>query len=172
MLLLFRLLIGTLIILYSQPSISSEPSALNKPSSSNKQDRPSLDLGSVLNDKGQPITIPSETQSHFNYSAPAIAASSQPNSTSATTPKAKARKAKPKNRKQQLASRNSVANDPGCRWLNSRMNSLERNLSGGVNSRNRHQQQELSIRQGEWQCMKCGAEGPELSDHASCQHKR
>ncbi|MGS0726971.1 hypothetical protein ACVBIO_03775 [Shewanella sp. 0m-8] len=178
MLLLSRLLIATLIILYSQTSYcselisSSKPTSRNKPNSHNEQDRPSLDLGSVLNDKGQPITVPSETQSHFNYSAPAIAASSPANAKNSKTNKTKTKKAKPQSRKQQLASRSKVANDPGCRWLNGRMNSLERNLSSGVNSRNRHYQQELSVRQGEWECMKCGAEGPDQSDHGNCQHKR
>ena len=164
MLLLPRLLLGALIIFYSQICLGSEA------------DSPPLALGSVLNDKGQPIHVPSKTQSHFNYSAPATTASSlSPQTKSPQTKpshKNQAKKPKPKNRKQRLASRSSVANDPGCRWLNNRMNNLDKYLSAGVNSRNRHYQQELDIRQKEWQCMKCGAEGPEQSDHASCQYKR
>ncbi|ABZ74767.1 conserved hypothetical protein [Shewanella halifaxensis HAW-EB4] len=158
MLLLLRLVIGMFVIFYSQSCFSSDP------------DTSSLVLGSVLNDKGQPIEIPSKPQSDFNYSPPTIEESKR-SSTQARVAK-KSPPKKDKSRKQQLASRNSVANDPGCRWLNGRMNSLERHLSAGVNSRNRHYQTELNIRQDEWQCMKCGAEGPKQSDHASCQYRR
>ncbi|WP_299802872.1 hypothetical protein [uncultured Shewanella sp.] len=169
MLLRTRLVIGLAIIFYNPLSFGAEP------------DEPTLALGSVLNDKGQPIRVPSETHSHFNYSAPATSASkasspqkqpSQKTSSKKSSSKSQARKSKPKSRKQRLASRSSVANDPSCRWLNGRMNNLDKHLSAGVNSRNRHYQQELDIRQQEWQCMKCGAEGPEQSDHASCQYKR
>ncbi len=163
MLLLPRLLLGALIIFYCQTSFATEA------------DSPALTLGSVLNDKGQPIHIPSKSQSHFNYSAPATTGSkpsTKNQSSKRKSPKIQNKKPKAKSRKQQLASRSNVANDPGCRWLNNRMNNLDRHLSAGINSRNRHYQQELDIRQQEWQCMKCGAEGPEQSDHASCQYKR
>lgn len=160
MLLLLRLILATLIIFYSPISYGTEPNS------------PTLTLGSVLNDKGQPLEIPNKPKSHFNYSPPPIESSSSPSPKIRRNQKSSPKKTKAKSRKQQLASRSSVANDPSCRWLNGRMNSLERNLNGELNSRNRHYQQELNIRQDEWECMKCGAEGPEQSDHAECQYKR
>ncbi|ABV89377.1 hypothetical protein [Shewanella pealeana] len=160
MLLRTRLVIGFSIIIHSQLGFGTQA------------DNPSLELGSVLNDKGQPIRVPSETHSDFNYSPPTIEGSSPASTQINKSKKKPSKQAKAKSRKQQLASRSSVANNPSCRWLNSRMNSLEKHLSAGVNSRNRHYQQELDIRQQEWQCMKCGAEGPEQSDHASCQYRR
>ncbi|GIU25623.1 hypothetical protein L2719_10235 [Shewanella schlegeliana] len=160
MLLLSRLTLVTLIIVYSPLSFGNDP------------DSATLALGSVLNDKGQPIELPDKPKSDFNYSPPPIEDSKRSSTQSRVTKKSSSKKAKAKSRKQRLASRSSVANDPGCRWLNSRMNSLDRHLSSGVNSRNRHYQTELKIRQGEWECMKCGAEGPEQSDHATCQYRR
>lgn len=160
MLLLSRLILVTLIIVYSQLSYSHDP------------DSPTLELGSALNDKGQPLELPDQPKSSLNYSPPPIEDSKQSSTQSRVTKDSPHKKAKPKSRKQQLVSRSSVANDPGCRWLNARMNSLERQISSGVNSRNRHYQQELKIRQDEWECMKCGAEGPAQSDHAACQYRR
>lgn len=129
----------------------------------------SLPLGSILNDKGQPITPSNKTHTDLRFSNPVIKKSSTQKPTNKKTTN---QKTKAKSRKQQLASRDSVANNPSCRWLNTRMTSLERNLDSGVNSRNQHYQQELDMRQDEWQCMKCGAEGPEQADHAVCQYRR
>ncbi|WOT05373.1 hypothetical protein [Shewanella youngdeokensis] len=132
-----------------------------------------LPLGVVLDDKGQPIAIPTQANGALNYTPPAIKTNTQPRKASYSKPTNKPiKKAKPKSRKQQLASRQTIANDPGCRWLNSRMSALEKHLRLGVNHRNQHQQQELNIRQSEWQCLKCGAEGPAPSDHNRCQHRR
>lgn len=128
-----------------------------------------LTLGTVLDDQGNPITLPNtKVNNNLRYTIPSPKKSVK----SSTKRKLSSKKVVKQSRKKQLASRNSVANDPGCRWLNSRMSSLEQYAGAGVNVRNRHYQQELSIRQQEWQCMKCGAEGPSQGDHALCQYRR
>jgi hypothetical protein len=75
-------------------------------------------------------------------------------------------------RKQQLASRRHVANDVSCRWLDSRMDHLEGQLTPGGAQGLGHHAAELKIRQKEWQCLKCGVEGPSVEDRSRCQHKR
>ncbi|MCE9686159.1 hypothetical protein LZP73_08000 [Shewanella sp. AS16] len=75
-------------------------------------------------------------------------------------------------RKQTLASRAHVANDPGCRWLDNRMDQLEAQLRVKNNSFVQGYRRELTTRRREWQCLKCGAEGPSQADHSHCQHKR
>ncbi|QYK05170.1 hypothetical protein [Shewanella zhangzhouensis] len=66
--------------------------------------------------------------------------------------------------------RGKVANDPNCRWLDSRISQLEDLLasSGGGT----HHQDELKARMGEWRCLKCGGDGPKQGDHSRCQYRR
>ncbi len=132
-------------------------------------DSPVLPLGVVLDDQGQPLTIPTQDKTALSYSSIPPASNSKSKKKPPSKPKAKN---KSNSRKQQLSSRKSIANDAGCRWLNGRMKQLEKQLTAGVNHRNRHQQQELSVRQDEWECLKCGVEGPNPSDHHSCQYRR
>lgn len=133
------------------------------------RDSSTLPLGTVLDDKGQPLTIPTQNKTALSYSATPPASNSHSKKTPQSKPKSNYKKI---SRKQQLASRKNVANDAGCRWLNGRMKQLEKQLRVGVNHRNQHQQQELSVRQDEWECLKCGVEGPHPSDHHSCQYRR
>ena len=133
------------------------------------RDSSTLPLGTVLDDKGQPLTIPTQNKTALSYSATPPASNSHSKKTPQSKPKSNYKKI---SRKQQLASRKNVANDAGCRWLNGRMKQLEKQLRVGVNHRNQHQQQELSVRQDEWECLKCGVEGPHPSDHHNCQYRR
>lgn len=133
------------------------------------RDSSTLPLGTVLDDKGHPLTIPTQNKTALSYSATPPASNSHSKKTPQSKPKSNYKKI---SRKQQLASRKNVANDAGCRWLNGRMKQLEKQLRVGVNHRNQHQQQELSVRQDEWECLKCGVEGPNPSDHHSCQYRR
>lgn len=126
-----------------------------------------LPLGSILDDKGRPLSHSNKPHTDLQFSSPKTT-----RYRSSTQLKSNSKKLKAKSRKQQLASRSSVANNPSCRWLHNRMTSLERQLQQGVNVRNLHYQQELTARQGEWECMKCGAEGPAQADHANCQYRR
>ncbi|QQX80472.1 hypothetical protein JK628_00900 [Shewanella sp. KX20019] len=128
-----------------------------------------LPLGVVLDDQGQPLTIPTQPKTALSYTPIKPSKTSKTHKPLPSKPKAKAKKI---SRKQQLANRKTVANDAGCRWLNSRMNLLEKNLNLGVNHRNMHHQQELNVRQEEWECLKCGMEGPDQADHHSCQYRR
>ncbi|MCL1056492.1 hypothetical protein L2729_00615 [Shewanella gelidimarina] len=132
-------------------------------------DSPPLPLGAVLDDKGQPLLIPTQPKTALSYTP--VKQTKTTRVSQPSKPKSKA-KTKKVSRKQQLASRKKVANDAGCRWLHSRMTLLEKNVSLGINHRNMHLQQELNARQDEWECLKCGIEGPNQSDHHSCQYRR
>lgn len=133
-------------------------------------DSPSLPLGVVLDDKGQPLLIPEKPKAALSYTP--IQQTKTPVALPSNNKTKTKTKTKKTSRKQQLASRQKVANDAGCRWLNSRMTLLEKNVSLDINHRNIHLQQELNARQNEWECLKCGTEGPNLSDHNSCQYRR
>ncbi|ACA84423.1 hypothetical protein [Shewanella woodyi] len=132
-----------------------------------------LPLGSVLDSQGNPIQLPSKQESALEI--PSIKPTKEYQSTPAKSRKrSQSRSKKSKlSRKQQLASRTSVANDPGCRWLDARMDHLERKLNDKGNSNaNSYHKKELSIREQEWKCLKCGAEGPKQTDHDHCQYRR
>lgn len=72
-------------------------------------------------------------------------------------------------RHQQLKSRDFIANDPSCRWLDKRLDLLENQLMSGMNARYGYQQKEYTARHKAWVCLKCGAEGPSVRDYAQCQ---
>ncbi|MCL1091846.1 hypothetical protein L2744_19995 [Shewanella profunda] len=145
----------------SEPTLGS----LSQP----KQNQP-LPLGTLLDSDGKPINIPNQPQSAFEYSAPTVTSTEiQKNQTTKPT---KTSKSKKLTRKQQLASRVQVANDPNCRWLDKRMDQLEALSSGKQNKPAQYQIDELSARQKEWQCLKCGAEGPDQNDYSRCQYRR
>ena len=136
-------------------------------------DAPPLGIGVALDSEGKPIAIPT-TRSALEYHPPEIHTSKKTKSKkSKPTKRAKKKSAKTLSRKQKLASRTNVANDPGCRWLDKRMDKLEQSLSyaGNQTSYGFHRD-ELKIRHREWLCMKCGAEGPNQKDHDSCQYRR
>lgn len=133
-----------------------------------------LPLGTLRDSNGQPIAIPSEPQSAFEYSAPTItpAEASKTQATKATKKTTKPAKTKKLTRKQQLASREQVANNPNCRWLDQRMSQLEAQMRSKQDNTSQYHADELSARQQEWQCLKCGAEGPNRDDHSRCQYRR
>ncbi|ABN59657.1 hypothetical protein [Shewanella baltica] len=133
-----------------------------------------LPLGTLLDSEGKPINLPDQEQSSFEYSAPTLTPAEPSKATKSTkdTQSTKATKSKKLSRKQQLASREHVANDPNCRWLDKRMDQLEAQLGGKQDNAATHQADELSARQKEWQCLKCGAEGPAQNDHSNCQYRR
>lgn len=134
----------------------------------------SLPLGTVLDSHGNPIPLPSQQKSALEI--PSIKPSKTDKSTQHTLPHNTSRtqsQKKPLSAKQQLASRAYVANDPSCRWLDTRMDQLEKKLTyeGNSGSKSYHQK-ELSTREREWKCMKCGTKGPNQADRDKCQHKR
>ncbi len=130
-----------------------------------------LTTGIALDSDGLPITLPSTNKHALNYHS--TISQKQQKSPAKTTNKKRKKKSKKLTRKQQLASRNHVANDPSCRWIDRRMDQLELGLSyAGNNTGYGYHSRELKIRQNEWKCMKCGAEGPSQSDHDSCQYRR
>ncbi|MGI2131324.1 hypothetical protein ACRN93_08410 [Shewanella baltica] len=133
-----------------------------------------LPLGTLLDSEGKPINLPDQEQSSFEYSAPTLTPTEPSKTTKSTnaTQSTKTTKSKKLSRKQQLASREHVANDPNCRWLDKRMDQLEAQLGGKQDNAASHQADELSARQKEWQCLKCGAEGPAQNDHSNCQYRR
>ncbi|MEI6859811.1 MAG: hypothetical protein V5788_08545 [Shewanella sp.] len=133
-------------------------------------DAPPLDIGIALDSEGKPISIPT-VQSALEYHTPPAYQTNK--NISKHTPRPKKKSATILSKKQRLISRVNVANDPSCRWLDSRINKLEKNLShaGNQNSYGFHRN-ELKIRHKEWQCMQCGAEGPNQTQRDICQHRR
>lgn len=134
----------------------------------------SLPLGTVLDSQGNSIPLPSQQKSALEI--PSIKPSKSSKTTQYKIPKKNSRtkpKKRPLSAKQQLASRASVANDPSCRWLDTRMDQLEKKLTyeGNSGAKSYHKK-ELTVREREWKCMKCGTEGPNQADRDKCQQKR
>ncbi|MCG9697940.1 hypothetical protein [Shewanella sp. Isolate11] len=127
---------------------------------------------SALDSDGKPLHIPKQAQSAIHYQASEAATIAISLKDSEPPRRKHKSKSKPLSRKQQLASRLHVANDPSCRWLNKRMQQLEHKIKQQTKPNYGFHSDELSIRKQEWICMKCGAEGPQVNDHASCQHRR
>ena len=129
-----------------------------------------LPADGALDSEGKPLAIPKSPSSALNYSASPTPAKQRREKRSTNKPKSK--RTKPLSRKQQLASRQHVADDPSCRWLDKRMSHLENSLKRQAKHQYGYQDKELRARQSEWVCMKCGAEGPSQSDHHRCQYRR
>ena len=160
--------IGLLLIL-----LVNSPCQANDSTLLTNADAPPLGIGVALDSEGKPIAMPT-TGSALEYHPLQIHASKKTKrKKSKPNKRAKKKSANTQSRKQKLASRANVANDPGCRWLDKRMDKLEQSLSytGNQTSYGFHRD-ELKIRHREWLCMKCGAEGPNQRDHDSCQYRR
>ena len=135
----------------------------------------SLPLGSLYDNQGNQIDLPQQPQSSFEFQSDETTfyqASDTSQSNTKKQQKRSTKKPRKPSRKQLLASRSSIADDASCRWLNSRLSFLERKIQSKSNTQFGHHQEELAIRQQEWICLKCGAEGPATYDHGNCQHKR
>ena len=129
-----------------------------------------LPADGALDSEGKPLAIPKNPNSALNYNASQT--HDKKRREKQTTKKPKNKPTKQLSRKQQLASRQHVANDPSCRWLDKRMSHLEKSLKRQQKQEYGYQDKELRARQSEWVCMKCGAEGPSQSDHHNCQYRR
>ncbi|BAJ00108.1 hypothetical protein [Shewanella violacea] len=161
-----------LILLLNSPCQANDKTLLTN------ADAPHPGIGVALDSEGKPIAIPTKG-SAMEYQPPQAYPSKKNKSKKTkskkrkTTKGSKRKSTKTLSRKQTLASRIQVANDPGCRWLDKRMDKLEKSLSyaGNQTSYGFHRD-ELKIRHKEWLCMKCGAEGPKQRDHDACQYRR
>ncbi|QYK12776.1 hypothetical protein K0I63_18965 [Shewanella rhizosphaerae] len=134
-----------------------------------------LPADGALDSEGNPLVIPDNPIGALNYRASPTQPKSRRDKKSTQKPKNKRSKKlshKQLSRKQQLASRQHVADDPSCRWLDKRMSHLEKSLKRQAKQDYGYQDKELRARQSEWVCMKCGAEGPSQSDHHKCQYRR
>ena len=134
----------------------------------NEPEPSTLPLGVILDSQGQPIALPTDIESGLEYRSQEHLVHEPSTKASLKAPqKPSPKKTKKSSRKQQLASRNSVANDPSCRWLDQRMDQLEAKLKLKSGDYGYHQT-ELSKRQDEWYCLKCGAEGPGREERDNC----
>jgi hypothetical protein len=128
------------------------------------------DLGQALDNQGNPITANPKIQISLEFLEQDI-----PEVSNSETPKSSKRK-QPSNKSARTATnkspRQKIANDPGCRWLDTRMDHLEDQLRSPHNQTLGHQESELKIRQKEWRCLKCAKQGPAQGDHSRCQQKR
>ncbi len=121
----------------------------------------------ALDSDGNPLDIPAQPQSSLHYRS----------SEAQTTPINKhyqfqTVKQKRKSHKQQQTDRQHVADNPNCRWLDKRMQQLEKQIKRQTKPDRAYHATELRIRNKEWNCLKCGAEGPQVADHAKCQYRR
>ncbi|QYJ86048.1 hypothetical protein K0I73_18145 [Shewanella mesophila] len=130
-----------------------------------------LPANSALDSDGNPIVIPKDHSSALHYTSEPIRQKPTIKPSQKNTKKS-SKKSHRLSRKQQLASRQSVADNPSCRWLNQRMTQLEKSLKKQRSHQFGYQAEELKARKSEWVCMKCGAEGPNQNDHHKCQYKR
>ncbi len=138
--------------------LSASVSAANDPKPPEK-----LPLGTVLDSQGNPIKLPTTIESSLEFKT------AQPKAMKSPLQQKSNNKSKNiLNRKKQLTRQAKVANDPNCRWLAQRIKQLKKHKS----STKGYQNQELTIREKEWKCMKCSAEGPKQEDYARCQHRR
>ncbi|MBE8167034.1 MAG: hypothetical protein HAW66_01535 [Shewanella sp.] len=132
----------------------------------NEQGAESLQLNTTLDDEGQSLQIPKDTNSDYLDNAVSVAEDKFKNE------KAKKRFFKDLSRQEMLDSKVSVANDPSCRWLHQRLQFLEHKLKMGMDMHFGYHKKELKARHQEWVCLKCGVEGPSIHDYAQCQFKR
>ncbi|WP_299571104.1 hypothetical protein [uncultured Shewanella sp.] len=131
---------------------------------STKKPLPSLAIGSVLDNQGNPITLPTP-QSALEYSADEMQLD-RSESVQLSSNKASIKKA---SKSANTAATMTVANDPSCRWLASRITYLKRHIK---QQQAEYHQTELGHRQKEWDCMNCATSGPTQAQHSSCQYKR
>lgn len=66
----------------------------------------------------------------------------------------------------------TMADDPNCRWLNNRIKHLKNQQRQTQHSQFSHYQDEIDIREAEWDCLKCASSGPNSVDRGACQYKR
>lgn len=120
----------------------------------------------ALDSEGRPLAIPTEVTPAMELGPESRAWLKESRSDKAAPSAHRSAKSKTSAGKD----RGKVANDPSCRWLDTRIDQLEDLLasSGG----GAHHQDELRARMGEWRCLKCGADGPKQGDHSLCQYRR
>ncbi|MCE9680396.1 hypothetical protein LZP69_14655 [Shewanella sp. AS1] len=167
---LWRLLFSLLLVSYCQSLMATETKHNEPKHNEAKHNEPRLVIpkDGARDSNGKPLPIPETPSSALHYS-----------SSETREPKEQKRKKSQKQRtskssnqhNNQLA-RSQVADDPSCRWLDNRIRQLEKQLRHTSASRYGFHRDELNIRETEWQCLKCGGEGPKVADHARCQHRR
>ncbi|WP_028771942.1 hypothetical protein [Shewanella waksmanii] len=123
-----------------------------------------LPLGSVLDSHGNPIAMPEKADVALQYT-PTVSSQSQQVQSRPSTKHSKADRRLNKRRP-------NVADNPSCRWLDKRMQGLEKQLNSQRRQQFSHHAEELAVRQQEWQCLQCGGMGPKPSDHSRCQYRR
>ncbi|AZG71319.1 hypothetical protein [Shewanella livingstonensis] len=114
--------------------------------------------------QGKVIIIPSEQRSALEYRADDIY----------LKPARKKPNTKQTNTRSSTTSRSSItiANDPSCRWLHSRLKHLTKKLRQTQSNQFSHYQDEIDLRKREWRCLKCASTGPTDVERNVCQSKR
>ncbi|WP_394202709.1 hypothetical protein [Shewanella waksmanii] len=130
-----------------------------------------LPLGTVLDSQGRVIELPQSPQMALEYSPPKLAYPTRTQPKRAKTSKSVKSQAK-LGTKQNNTRHLTVANNPSCRWLAGRIKNLQKQLNSPRRGQFGYYGEELRIREQEWQCLRCDAEGPKQTDHSRCQYKR
>lgn len=113
-----------------------------------------LPQNTVLDAEGQPIAIPDTPKVSLNYQSSSYINNAKP----AEKRENDLSKAKTLNR--QIY----IANDPNCRWLNSRIKTLQKFSKQKFS----HYHNEINRRLKEWRCLNCEGKGPSQADYARC----
>ncbi|MGX9462276.1 hypothetical protein ACWXWU_13725 [Shewanella sp. A14] len=165
-------LLTILILLISQPLLASDLTDLiiKEPQ---KQTRLTNDNANTLppqyasDHQGNVIIIPTEPSSALEYQADDIYL--KPSLKKSAPNKTKTRSSRAVH---PAIEKTKIANDPSCRWLNSRLKHLKKKRHQTQNHQFSHYQDEIDIRQQEWKCLKCASTGPTDVDRNICQPKR
>lgn len=165
-------LFAAVMMLFSTSLLASELTKLmikqpDKPTQLTNDNANSLPLQYATDHQGNVIVIPTEQSSALEYRADDIylkpshkKSPIKKNNTRSSTAKRTTLKSK------------TIANDPSCRWLHSRIKQLQKKQRQTQNSQFSHYQDEIDIRESEWACLKCATSGPNNVDRGECQHKR
>ncbi|MBR9729100.1 hypothetical protein ACFOD0_15530 [Shewanella intestini] len=120
-----------------------------------------LPLGTATDEHGNVLVIPETEQSDLEFNPQQYLASPQRGRTNTTT-----------RTKKSITPTSRVADNPSCRWLNQRIDYLTAAIPSANQRDVNHYQTELTVREQEFNCMKCDAKGPSQADHARCQYRR
>lgn len=165
-------LFAAVMMLFSTSLLASELTKLmikqpDKPTQLTNDNANSLPSQYATDHQGNVIVIPTEQSSALEYRADDIY----------LKPRHKKSPIKKNNTRSSTVKRTTlksatIANDPSCRWLHSRIKQLQKKQRHTQNSQFSHYQDEIDIREGEWACLKCATSGPNNVDRGECQHKR
>ncbi|MCL1099137.1 hypothetical protein [Shewanella gelidii] len=129
-----------------------------------------LPMNVILDNQGNPIRFPPQTQPALDYSSKEAAIETPPKRIKSRQSKSKqssVHKKSSKPSKKHLA-QIATADHPRCRWLNQRLKQLRKSERQAGNSKYGYHAQERTQRLKEWDCLNCKGQGPSIKDLRHC----